>query len=53
MILEWCLKKLRKSFETDEGRVCFNFDETVSVEIGDFDEEFDTIDDFVDWVRSL
>jgi hypothetical protein len=53
MILEWCLKKLSKEFETREGQVSFNINETVEVEIGDFTEEFETIDEFVDWVRSL
>jgi hypothetical protein len=53
MILEWCLKKLKKNFETEEGSVTFYIDETAEVEIGDFSERFDTIDDFVDWVRSL
>lgn len=53
MILEWCLKKLAKEFETDEGKVSFTLNETVEVEIGDFTEEFDSTDEFVDWVRSL
>lgn len=51
--MEWLLKKLRSAFDSDFGEVRCSLKGSVIVEIDDFSEEFDCLEDFEDWVRSL
>lgn len=53
MKMEWLLRKLRSVFESDFGEVRCTLKGTVIVEIDDFSEQFDSFEDFEDWVRSL
>lgn len=53
MKMEWLLRRLRKAFDSDFGEVRFSLTGRVIVEVDDFSEEFDSFEDFEDWVRSL